>query len=41
MNCKTRPQAFNYRRKGKIYYRSKCDQCMKEGLGLKTGKKQS
>jgi hypothetical protein len=39
--CKTRPSAFNYRRKGKIYYRSKCDQCIKEDLGLKTGLKHS
>ncbi|MBR18714.1 MAG: hypothetical protein CMA64_00960 [Euryarchaeota archaeon] len=39
--CKQRPSAFNYKRKGKIYYRSKCDQCIKEGLGLKTGFKSS
>ena len=40
-NCKLRPSAFNYKRKGKIYYRSKCDQCIKESLGLKTGFKSS
>ena len=39
--CKLRPSAFNYKRKGKIYYRSKCDQCIKESLGLKTGFKSS
>ena len=39
--CKQRPSAFNNKRKGKIYYRSKCDQCIKEGLGLKTGFKSS
>ena len=39
--CKLRPSAFNYKRKGKIYYRSKCDQCIKESLGMKTGFKSS
>ena len=39
--CKQRHSDFNYKRKGKIYYRSKCDQCIKEGLGLKTGFKSS
>ena len=39
--CKTRPSAFNYRRKGKIYYRSKCDSCIKEDLGMRTGFKYS
>ena len=39
--CKTRPRAFNYRRKGKVYYRTKCDQCIKEDKGLNTGKKQT
>ena len=40
-HCKTRPQAFNYRRKGKVYYRTKCDQCIKLDRGDNTGKKQS
>jgi len=41
VQCKTRPQAFNYRRKGKVYYRAKCDQCIKLDRGVTTGKKQS
>lgn len=41
VQCKTRPQAFNYRRKGKVYYRAKCDQCIKLDRGDNTGKKQS
>lgn len=41
VQCKTRPQAFNYRRKGKVYYRAKCDQCIKLDRGVNTGKKQS
>ena len=28
--CNIRPQAINYLRDGKIYYRSKCLQCMKD-----------
>ena len=41
IQCKTRPQAFNYRRKGKVYYRAKCDQCIKLDRGLNTRKKSS
>ena len=41
VQCKTRPQAFNYRRKGKVYYRAKCDQGIKLDRGDNTGKKQS
>ena len=40
-SCKIKPRAFNYRRKGKVYYRTKCDQCIKEDKGLNTGKKQT
>ena len=35
-SCKTRPAAFNYKRKGKVYYRKKCDQCIKTDAGERT-----
>ena len=34
--CKIRPAAFNYKRKKKVYYRKKCDQCIKTDAGQKT-----
>jgi len=39
--CKLRPVAFNYRRKGKVYYRKKCDQCIKEDAGITSRRKHS
>lgn len=29
--CAIRPRAINYKKAGKTYYRSKCNQCMKYG----------
>ena len=30
--CKTRPAAINYRKNGRVYYRSMCNVCLKNGL---------
>lgn len=30
--CGERPKAVNYKKDGKIYYRSKCEVCLKNGL---------
>lgn len=31
--CGQRPAAINYRKNGKIYYRKKCERCLRNGLG--------
>ena len=31
--CKQRPAAINYKKNGKTFYRRKCEQCLKHGLG--------
>jgi hypothetical protein len=30
--CGERPAAINYRKEGKIYYRKKCERCLRKGL---------
>lgn len=32
-SCNTRPVAINYKKEGRVYYRSKCDHCAR-GLGV-------
>ena len=32
-----RPRAYAYRKEGKIYWRSKCDRCIRKTKKLKTG----
>lgn len=31
--CKRRPAAINYKKGSKVYYRSLCETCLKNGLG--------
>ena len=31
--CGERPAAIKYRKEGKIYYRKKCERCLRKGLG--------
>ena len=31
--CGERPAAINYRKEGKIYYRKKCERCLRNGAG--------
>ena len=35
--CKTKPRAYAYRRYGKVYWRSRCDTCIRKQSGMKTG----
>jgi hypothetical protein len=36
--CGQRPRAINYKKEGKIYYRSLCEICMAHGLGAKVAR---
>ena len=36
-NCKARPRAYAYKRNEKIYWRSKCDSCIRKDAGKKIG----
>ena len=36
--CNQRHAGVNYKRNGKIYYRRKCDTCIREGRGIKPAK---
>ena len=35
--CKTKPRAYAYRRYGRVYWRSKCDACIRKKAGKKIG----
>ena len=35
--CKARPRAYAYKRNNKIYWRSKCDACIRKSAGKKIG----
>ena len=35
--CKTKPRAYAYKRYGRIYWRSKCDTCIRKKAGKRVG----
>ena len=35
--CKAKPRAYAYRRYGKVYWRRKCDTCIRKGAGKRVG----